>query len=742
MSLSLTNRILIASGEVSLLVAAILVAPIGSATPAFATAHTPGLVSETAAPAGILFDSPWIVDSNGTQWTYATTVDKMGTLVSRNPETGALTTTPIAAGDEGSVAGVYSPQTNVAVFSVRRTGLQRMISFNLTNRSRLSSRSLAEGETNIRALAFNSSSSSFITGTNHSPPKVSKFDATSGFLDYSKTLSSSAGEITSFIQNGTNLLATIDSSPVTLVPVSSFVLTSSAPIALPSAIPAILDPVVVGTTAFVGTNATPGRITAIDIPTKTVIGTVALNANETGARNLAVDTATGTLYATTETTAGTRLVSFTSNGLIRKGEVELGAGTSATDILLHGQRLSVTFAGSRGFTVLSTAPAPDSPSGLAVEELDGQLAVSWTVGSSVEPVIEHTVTVAGGHHEASCTTADTRCTVSGLRNGVDYTVSVVARSIAGASVAATGTGNPFTTPQPPSTVDLTRGNNELRANWSAGDSGGRSVLFHTATAHPGGVSCVTTSTTCVLSGIPNGVAQTVTVVTRTIAGISAPSAPSEPLAPANVPGAPDTIIVSEFDSGVALTWSPPIDDGGDPVTGYGLDVWEGATLVQTVNTDRTNHTITGLSNDVTHRFVLRAANGVGSGATATVFATPTAPPPPPVVDPPVVDPNTPTPPTLSTAPGSPVALAILRTTRTHLTVGWQVTDIGSAPIRDFVVQTSRFAKRGYRTLNDGEASHNWVELRKPRRGSLYLRVIAVNSVGESPPSAPKRVIRR
>jgi hypothetical protein len=75
-------------------------------------------------------------------------------------------------------------------------------------------------------------------------------------------------------------------------------------------------------------------------------------------------------------------------------------------------------------------------------------------------------------------------------------------------------------------------------------------------------------------------------------------------------------------------------------------------------------------------------------------------------------------------------------------VGWQVTDVGSAPISDFVVQTSRFAKRGYRTLNDGEAPHTWVELRKPRRGSLYLRVIAVNSVGESAPSAPKRVIRR
>jgi hypothetical protein len=774
MSLSLTNRILVAAGEVSLLVAALLVAPIVSATPASATAHTPGFISETAAPAGILFDSPWIVDANGTQWTYATTVDKMGTLVSRNPVTGQFTTTPIAAGDEGAVAGVYSRQTNVAVFSVRRTGLQRMISFNLSNRTRLSSRSLADGETNIRALAFNSTSSSFIIGSNHSPPKVSKFDTASGFLDYSKSLGSSVGEVTSFIQNGTNLLATINSSPVTLVPVASSTLTASSPITLPTTVPTIVDPIVVGTTAFVGTSSTPGRVTAIDIPTKAVIGSVSLDSDETGARNLALDSNTGTLYATTETSAGTRLVSFTVNELVRKGHVDLGAGTSATSILLHGQRLSVAFAGSRGFLTLTTAPAPEAPLNLVVGEMDRELAVNWTASSSVEPVIDYTVTVASGGSPATCVTEQTQCNVPGLQNGVDYTVSVVARSIAGESEAVTGVGNPFTTPQPPSDLEVLRGNTELRVNWSAGDSGGRPALYSTATANPSGVSCITTGSTCVLSGIPNGAAQTVTVVTRTIAGESAPSAASDPLAPATVPGAPDSVVAAEMNGGVELTWQPPNNDGGDSVVGYRLDVWAGESLVGTTNTTHLTHTITGLANNVTHRFVLIAVNGVGGGATATIFATPTAPPEPdppvvdppvvdppvvdppvvdppvvdppvvdpPVVDPPVVDPDTPTPPTLSTAPAAPVSLVILRATRKHLTVGWQMTDVGTAPISDFVVQISRFASRGYRTIDDGQTTEAWVKLRKPRNGSLYLRVIAINSVGESPPSAPKRVIRR
>ena len=749
MSPSLTKRILVAIGEISLIVAALLVAPTWTTTPASATVYSPSVVSVTAPPAGILFDSPWIVGSNGTQWTYATTVDKMGTLVSRNPATGIFTATPIAAGDEGSIAGIYSPQTNIAVFSVRRTGLQRMISFNLTTRARLSSRPLAEGETNIRALAFNSTSSSFIIGSKQNPPIVSKFEAAGGYFDYSKTLSSSVGEITSFIPNGTNLLATIGSSPVALVPVSSSTLTPSTPIELPNEVPTILDPVVSGTTAFVGTNATPGRITAIDIPTKSVIGSITLNADESGARNLLVDPATGTLYATTETVTGTRLLSFTSADLVRRGQVELGTGTSATDLLLHGQRLSVAFAGARGFVTLSTAPSPDSPRELAIEELDRGLSVSWVPGPSVEPVLDYTVTAVGGGREESCTTASTHCEIPGLTNGVEYDVSVVARSLAGLSLAATGVGNPFTAPQPPSALEVERGNTELRATWIPGDSGGRPVMYFTATANPSGVSCIAIGSTCVLSGIPNGVAQTVTVVTRTIAGESVASVASDPITPATVPSAPDSVVMTEIDGGVKLAWSTPRDDGGDSITGYRLEVWAAGNRVHASDTTETARTIDGLRNGVIHRFVVWAVNGVGGGTPVTVFGTPTAPPTPdppvvdpPVADPPVVDPDTPTPPTLSAAPGSPIALAVLSQSRRHVTVGWAMSDVGTAPVLDFVIQTSRFASRGFRTINDGESANTWVHIRKPRKGPLYLRVRAVNEVGESPVSAAKRVIRR
>jgi hypothetical protein len=89
-----------------------------------------------------------------------------------------------------------------------------------------------------------------------------------------------------------------------------------------------------------------------------------------------------------------------------------------------------------------------------------------------------------------------------------------------------------------------------------------------------------------------------------------------------------------------------------------------------------------------------------------------------------------------------VALSVLSQSRKHVTVGWSLTDAGSAPISDFVIQTSRFASRGYRIVNDGESANAWVQLRKPRRGSLYLRVSAVNDVGESPVSVAKRVVRR
>ena len=77
------SRTAITIGEILLVIAAGLVIPLSPATPAEATVASPSLISTTAAPTGVLVNSPWIADSAGTEWSYGTTTASVGTLLSR-----------------------------------------------------------------------------------------------------------------------------------------------------------------------------------------------------------------------------------------------------------------------------------------------------------------------------------------------------------------------------------------------------------------------------------------------------------------------------------------------------------------------------------------------------------------------------------------------------------------------------------------------------------------------------------
>jgi hypothetical protein len=142
---------------------------------------------------------------------------------------------------------------------------------------------------------------------------------------------------------------------------------------------------------------------------------------------------------------------------------------------------------------------------------------------------------------------------------------------------------------------------------------------------------------------------------------------------------------------------------------------------------------------VDYRIKVTSINSVGEGnMSEPAMVTPVSPPvvEPPIVDPPVVDP-----PPAVRPPSPPVAVTVISASRKRITVGWRIDDSGGAPVNDFVVHTSRYKNRGFTVWPDGTSTIQRIELRKPRRGALYVRVIAVNSGGESAPSQVKRVAR-
>jgi hypothetical protein len=64
-----------------------------------------------------------------------------------------------------------------------------------------------------------------------------------------------------------------------------------------------------------------------------------------------------------------------------------------------------------------------------------------------------------------------------------------------------------TWPGAPTGVSATAGNAQIAVSWSAPSStAASSVSAYTLTASPGGATCSTTSTSCILTGLTNGLA--------------------------------------------------------------------------------------------------------------------------------------------------------------------------------------------------------------------------------------------
>ncbi len=81
------------------------------------------------------------------------------------------------------------------------------------------------------------------------------------------------------------------------------------------------------------------------------------------------------------------------------------------------------------------------------------------------------------------------------------------------------------------------------------------------------------------------------------------------------PGAPTSVAVTPGNRTLGVTWSPPTDSGGAPVTGYQYST--GSTW-RSVPSGASTFTITGLSNGRTYQVRLRAVTMAGAGAASTV----------------------------------------------------------------------------------------------------------------------------
>jgi len=284
----------------------------------------------------------------------------------------------------------------------------------------------------------------------------------------------------------------------------------------------------------------------------------------------------------------------------------------------------------------TTFDVPSAPSNANAVPADGTLAVTWNAPSSDggTPVTGYTVTLTPSGGDSPATTTSTQHTFTGLTNGQDYTISIVATNAAGDSQAATTDATPVPAPPAPAPAAATPGNGTLDVTWTAPSSpSGHAVSSYTATVvrHDGVGNPVTFTSNAsdsgglvtehVFTGLVNGQLYDVSVTATNDIG-TGPAATTSGT-PRTTAQAPTGVTAAAGDAKVTVSWTAPADSGGAAITHYVVTANPGNHQVTTADGTTTHAVVTGLANGTAYSVTVLAQNAAGDGASSTpVSATP------------------------------------------------------------------------------------------------------------------------
>jgi alpha-tubulin suppressor-like RCC1 family protein len=283
------------------------------------------------------------------------------------------------------------------------------------------------------------------------------------------------------------------------------------------------------------------------------------------------------------------------------------------------------------------AASPGAPGALVAEPGNTVVALSWEAPLSdggeaitdyeVEYRLKDTGSWTGFLGGASAVPAST---VTELTNGVDYEFRVAAVNAVGIGEwSATADAMPVAVPAAPEALMATRGNGLVTLSWGAPvlDGGGAIIDYQVDfrvkgtpawETWPDGVSAVPGAT---VTGLANGALYEFRVAALNSVGAGEWSAVEA--RPATLPGIPWGLIGVRGDHAVALSWRPPVSDGGEAVTDYLVDYRPASSsswnrLTDPVSADP-HAGVSGLINGTLYEFRVAAVNAVGTGEWSEVI---------------------------------------------------------------------------------------------------------------------------
>ena len=181
--------------------------------------------------------------------------------------------------------------------------------------------------------------------------------------------------------------------------------------------------------------------------------------------------------------------------------------------------------------------------------------------------------------------------------------------------------------------------------------------------------------------------------------------------PATVPGAPTIGLAFPGDSVALVDFTPPVSDGGSPITSYTATSSPGGITAN----DVTNPILVpGLTNGVAYTFTVTATNAVGTGAASAATASVTPLP----------------------LPGAPTGIIISAFNATTLQVDFTPPVVG-APFTQFdVFVTDVTGPPAGPFMGTGAGSPIFVTVPTTTTGTIFnVDVTATNTSGTGPPGS-------
>ena len=238
------------------------------------------------------------------------------------------------------------------------------------------------------------------------------------------------------------------------------------------------------------------------------------------------------------------------------------------------------------------------------------------------------------------------CSVIGLTNGVTYELKVAAITQAGLGQlsASSSEVTPAANPEAVGNLVAIEGNGTLTLQWTPPTNlgGGTFDQYRIFWRAPGGsyravnspnaFVATQSSTTYVITGLDNGVAYDVKVITTsTVNSAELQSNTAEVRqTPYTVPDAPAAVVALDNDNNVVVAWQAPIFDGGNPIDQYVVEK-DGTAVCTITSATTTSCEVEKPSPGNTSVIEVRAGNDAGLSApvstSVTVAALPGSNPP-------------------------------------------------------------------------------------------------------------------